>query len=76
MVWAETTPPRMRVNLRKRQGPYAAGWQEITLPPQPRFVGDFRELAAAITTGRPLKQSYDHELLLHETLLRVSGELI
>jgi predicted dehydrogenase len=76
MVWPEASPPRMRVQMRKPQGPYKAGWQDLTLPPQPRFIGDFKELARAIKTGEPLKLSYDHELLLHETLLRASGELI
>jgi predicted dehydrogenase len=75
MVWPESSPPRMRVHMRKAQGPYKAGWQDITLGPQPRFVGDFQELARAINSGQPLKLSYDHELLLHETLLRASGEL-
>lgn len=74
-VWPEANPPRMRVHMRKAQGAYKAGWQEITLGPQPRFVGDFQELARAISTGQPLKLSYDHELLLHETLLRAAGEL-
>lgn len=75
VVHPESDPPRMRVNVRKPQGPYKAGWQDITLPPQPRFVGDFKELARAIKSDQPLKQSYDHELLLQETLLRASGEL-
>jgi predicted dehydrogenase len=75
MVWPEASPPRMRVQMRKPQGSYSAGWQDINLPPQPRFVGDFKELARAIKSGQPLKLSYDHELLLHETLLRVSGEV-
>jgi predicted dehydrogenase len=75
MVWPESSPPRMRVHMRKAQGPYPAGWQDINLPPQPRFVGDFQELARAIKTGQPLKLSYDHELLLQETLLRASGEM-
>jgi len=71
----ESNPPRMRVNMRVARGPYKAGWQEIVLPPQPRFVADFKELARAIESGQPLKHSYDHELLLQETLLRASGEL-
>jgi predicted dehydrogenase len=75
MVWAEANPPKMRVFMRKPQGQYRAGWQDITLPPQPRFINDFRELARALKSGQPLKHSYDHELLLHETLLRASGEL-
>lgn len=74
MVWPEASPPRMRVHMRKPQGSYKAGWQDITLPPQPRFVGDFKELARVLKTGEPLKLSYDHELLLQETLLRASGE--
>lgn len=68
-------PPLMRVNVRTARGPYQKGWQEIKLPPQPRFVKDFVELARAIQSGTPLKYSYDHELLLQETLLRASGEL-
>lgn len=71
----ESNPPGMRVHLRKAQGPYRAGWQDVPLPPQPRFVGDFAELARALKSGQPLKHSYDHELLLHETLLRASGEI-
>lgn len=75
IVWPESNPPRMRVYLRKPQGRYKAGWQDLTLGPQPRFTGDFRELARALKSGSPLKLSYDHELLLHETLLRASGEI-
>jgi len=76
IVWPEANPPRMRVYLRKPQGKYKAGWQDLSLPPQPRFIGDFQELARALKSGTPLKLSYDHELLLHETLLRASGEII
>ena len=75
VLYPEASPIRMRVNMRKAQGPYRAGWQDVPVPPQPRFVGDFAELARAIKSGQPLKQSYDHELLLHETLLRASGEM-
>jgi predicted dehydrogenase len=74
IVHPESSPPMMRFSMRKSQGPYKAGWQEIRLPPQPRFIGDFKELARAIKSGQPLKLSYDHELLLHETLLRAAGE--
>jgi hypothetical protein len=65
----------MQVHLRKAEGPYKAGSQQINLPPQPRFIADFAELARALKTGQPLKHSYDHELLLQETLLRASGEI-
>lgn len=76
LVYPEASPPRMRVHMRQAQGAYRAGWQDIVLPPQPRFIGDFAELARAIQNGQPLRHSYDHELLLHETLLRASGEKV
>jgi len=75
VIYPERNPPAMRVHLRKAQGPYKAGWQDITLPPQPRFVADFAELGRSIQSGQPLRHSYDHELLLQETLLRASGEM-
>jgi predicted dehydrogenase len=75
IVWPESSPPRVRVHLRNPHGPYKTGWQDLTLGPQPRFIGDFRELARALKSGTPLKLSYDHELLVHETLLRASGEI-
>jgi predicted dehydrogenase len=75
IVHPEAARPRLRVALRKAQGPYKAGWQDIETGPQPRFVGDFKELARALKSGEPLKLSYDHELLLQETLLRAAGEL-
>jgi predicted dehydrogenase len=65
----------MRVSMRTARGPYQAGWQTVTVGPQPRYVGDFRDLARAIQTGSPLKFSYDFELLVQETVLRASQEL-
>jgi predicted dehydrogenase len=67
---------KVRVTLRAAQGPYKKGAQELQLPPQPRYVDDFKELARAIKSGTPLKYSYDHELTLQETLLRASGEIV
>jgi predicted dehydrogenase len=65
---------KMQVTLREAHGPYKAGSQQIDLPPQPRYAGDFRDLARAIRTHTPLQFSYDHELLVEETLLRACGE--
>jgi predicted dehydrogenase len=66
---------KMRVMLREARGPYQAGWQEVTMPPQPRYVGDFRDLARALKNNEPLRYSYDYELLLQETVLRACGEI-
>jgi predicted dehydrogenase len=68
--------PTLRSRMRESRGPYKKGAQEIKLPPQPRFIKDFEDLARAIKSGTPLRYSYDHELLLHGTLLRASGEII
>ncbi len=64
-----------RIQLRRAQGPYQKGVQEVKFPAQVRFVKDFEELARSLKTGTPLKYSYDHELALHETLLRAAGEI-
>jgi len=66
---------RMRVTLREARGPYKAGAQDVEMPAQPRYVGDFRELARALKNNQPLRYSYDYELLLQETVLRASGEI-
>ena len=66
---------KMRVMMREARGPYNAGWQDVALPPQPRYVGDMRDMARALKNGQPLKYSYEYELLLQETLLRVCGEI-
>lgn len=67
--------PVLRIHMRNARGPYRAGAQEVKLPPQPRYIPDFQELARALKSGTELKYSYDHELLLHETLLRASAAL-
>ena len=66
---------RMRVSMREARGPYKAGWQDVELASQPRYVNDFKDLAHFIRSGQPLKYSYDHELLVQETLLRATGEV-
>ena len=64
---------RMRVAMRNARGPYKQGWQTVDVGPQPRYVADFVEFARAFKAGSPLKYSYDHELLVHETVLRASN---
>ncbi|MCY4596676.1 MAG: Gfo/Idh/MocA family oxidoreductase [Bryobacterales bacterium] len=63
----------MKVAMREARGPYKQGWQTVELGPQPRYTADFVEFARAFQTNTPLKYGYDHELLVHETLLRASG---
>ena len=67
---------KMQVAMREPRGPYKEGWQTIDLGPQPRYIADFVEMARALNTKTPLKYSYDHELLVHETLLRCSDVMV
>ena len=68
-------PAAARVIVREDRGPYKKGWHNLQLPQRSRYIGDFKDLARAIKSKQPLKYSYDHELLLQETLLRASGEI-
>jgi predicted dehydrogenase len=43
--------PALRVYMREARGSYKKGSQELKLPPQPRFIRDFQELARAILVG-------------------------
>jgi predicted dehydrogenase len=75
MIQPMEPSPVLRVHLRSARGPYRAGAQEVKFPPQPRYIPDFQELARALKSGTELKYTYDHELLLQETLLRASAEM-
>ena len=68
-------PAAARVIVREDRGPYKKGWHNLPLPQRSRYIGDFKDLARAIKSKQPLKYSYDHELLLQETVLRASGEI-
>jgi predicted dehydrogenase len=61
---------KMQVVMREAKGPYRKGWQDVELPRHVRYVEDFEQLARALKNGEPLKYSYDHELLVQETLIR------
>ena len=68
-------PAAVRVIVREDRGPYKKGWHNLQLPRGSLYTGDFKDLARAIKSKQPLKYSYDHELLLQETVLRASGEI-
>jgi predicted dehydrogenase len=65
-------PPTLTIDLAKPAGPYKKGLQNVPLPSYQRYEGDFVELAAAVRGERPLSVSLDDELLVAETVLRVS----
>ena len=65
----------MRVNMAQGRGPYQKGWQDIQFKPHPYDKYEFEDFANAIRTAETLQYSYDHELLLHETLCGASGHM-
>jgi len=68
--------PSLQLDLASPAGPYRKGSQTVSLPPYQRYEGDFAELAAAVRGERALTASLDEELLVGETLLRLSEMLL
>jgi predicted dehydrogenase len=70
-------PSRLTVDLAEAAGPYKAGEQVLDPPPPPglTYSPDFREMAAIIRMGAQPSYSLEHDLVTHETLLRVCGML-
>ncbi len=66
-------PPALTFDLAKAAGPYSKGSQKVSLPAYQRYEADFTELAAAVRGEKALSVSLDEELLVTETVLRVSG---
>ena len=66
-------PPRIDLCLRAAKGPYKAGWQEIPAEDRPRYVADLEEMAQVVRGEREPRFSPEHDLLVHETLLRACG---
>ena len=65
-------PPTLTMDLAQAAGPYQKGSQKVTMPVYRRYEGDFAELAAAVRGERALSVSLDEELVVAETVLRVS----
>jgi len=68
-------PPVLALELAQPAGPYRKGSQKVPLPAYQRYEADFAELAAAVRGERALSVSLDHELLVAETVLKVSDML-
>lgn len=69
---APLEPPTLTVDLVNAAGPYTRGVQKVPLPAYQRYVDDLKELAATVRGERALIASLDEELLVGETVLRVS----
>ena len=63
-----------RLALEHPKGNYKKGYQDITLPKGPGiFVSAFRDMAAVLREEKKTDYPLDHELAVHEAILRSSG---
>ena len=72
------SPSRLLVDLKVAAGPYKAGAQvlepvEPVEPVGPEYAPDFREMARIIREGAKPSYSAEHDLIVHDTLLRACG---
>ena len=66
-------PPAVRLCLSEPHDGYPAGWQDVAVPNIPRYVRDLEELARCIRDEQAFPYSKEHDIAMHETLLRACG---
>lgn len=66
--------PAARLALDAPHGEYRKGYQDLKFPnPGGRYDGEFADLALVIRGEKKLEFSPEHDLAVHETLLKASG---
>ncbi len=64
-------PPQIRLTLAKERGVFRQGAQTVDLPPTPgRYEGAFLDMAQVIRGKKRPDFTHEHDLNVHETLLR------
>lgn len=67
-------PARLQLALSKARGTFKRGYQEVNLPKSPgRYDGEFIDLAKIIRGEKEADFTPEHDLAVHETVLRASG---
>lgn len=67
-------PPTLTLSLTKPQGAFQRGRQEVALPKsEGRYHGEFRDLAAVVRGEKAFGWSAEHDLHVHEAVLRAAG---
>lgn len=65
---------KVNLSLTRSAGSYRKGTQSLSLEvPKDRYIAEFVDLADAIEHQRPLSWNAEHDIIVHETLLRASG---
>lgn len=66
--------PRVRIALDRDRGSFRKGFQDVKLPAMTgRYDGEFRDLAKVIRGEKELAWGAEHDLNVHEAVLRASG---
>ncbi|MBI1371214.1 MAG: gfo/Idh/MocA family oxidoreductase [Phycisphaera sp.] len=63
----------VQLALDKPRGDYKKGYQEVKFKTGGRYDGDFTDLAAVLRGEKDYAWSHDHDIAVHETLLRASA---
>jgi predicted dehydrogenase len=66
-------PPQVRLALSEARGGYPKGTQELAMPRLARYDGEFTDLAKVIRGEKDFGFPPEHDLAVHETILRASG---
>lgn len=66
--------PSVRFTLNQPRGKYGKGYQDVRFGNYPRYVGDAADLAKIVRNEKPADYSYDHDLIVQETVLKASGQ--
>jgi predicted dehydrogenase len=67
-------PPKLKLALDGARGKYVKGYQDVELPAIPgRYDEQLIDFARVIRGEKQLEWSAEHDLAVHETLLRASG---
>ncbi len=64
---------RFTLNLDQDRGDHKKGSQLVQLKGGRSYVAEFADLAKVIRQEKDLAWSYEHDLIVHETLLRICG---
>lgn len=67
-------PPKLQLALSKPKGGYKKGYQEVNFEkPSGRYDGEFLDLAKVIRGEKQLAWDSEHDLIVHEAVLRAGG---
>ena len=66
--------PKVRLAVNRDRGEFRKGYQDVRLPRMTgRYDGEFRDLAKVIRGEKAFGWSAEHDLVVHECVLRASG---